>query len=109
MQIRFPQLTELLAAVAARLMFRRARISAKRKHPPGKRPARCWVEQLERREVFNATYHGGALLPHVEAQPVFLGSTWSSNATLVSEAGSIDNFMQYLVQSPYMDFGPDTA
>ena len=27
-------------------------------------------EQLERREVFNATYHGGALLPAVEVQGI---------------------------------------
>src|SRR3954462_9941075 len=102
MPIFFSRLTELLAAVASRILFRRVAAVAPRKRLPARRSGRYSLEQLERREVFNATYHGGALLTHVEAQPIFLGQTWSSNTTLISEAASIDNFVQYLVKSPYM-------
>ena len=42
-------------------------------------PARPGVEVLEQRQVPTVTYHGGALLTHVEAQPLFLGSEWSAN------------------------------
>ena len=74
-----------------------------------RRPARCWFEQLEAREVFNATYHGGALIPHVEAQAVFLGSQWTTNSTLITEAAAVDNMLAYTVQSPYMDLMADAG
>jgi hypothetical protein len=60
-------------------------------------------EQLEAREMLTVTYHGGALLNHVEAQPVFLGADWSSNAALSSQAGSLNQYVGYLVNSPYID------
>jgi hypothetical protein len=37
------------------------------------------LECLERRDVPTVTYHGGALLPHVEVQAMYYGSDWSSN------------------------------
>jgi hypothetical protein len=109
MRNRFHQFVALLANLADRVLSRRANIASQRKRPRAKRPVRCWLERLEAREVFNATYHGGALIPHVEAQPVFLGSTWTSNATLVTEAAAVDNFVSYLVQSPYMDLMTDAG
>jgi hypothetical protein len=60
-------------------------------------------ESLEAREVFSVTFHGGALLPHVEAQGVYLGSDWASNSTLNSQASALDQYVNYLVKSPYMD------
>ena len=60
-------------------------------------------ESLESRELLTVTYHGGQLLPNVEAQAVFLGSDWATNPTLHDQAAAVDQFMSYLVQSPYMD------
>src|SRR5881275_229376 len=47
-------------------------------------------ERLESREMLTVTYHGGALLTHVEAQPVFMGSDWSSSSSLTSQAASLN-------------------
>ncbi len=78
--------------------------SANRKQPARKNPSRVGsFERLEEREVFSVTFHGGALLPHVEAQPVFLGSDWQANSSLNSQATSLNQYVNYLVQSPYMD------
>src|SRR5258705_228357 len=60
-------------------------------------------ERLEAREMLTVTYHGGALLTNVEAQAVYLGSDWNSNATLNSQAAALDQYVGYLVNSPYMD------
>ena len=60
-------------------------------------------EPLESREVLTVTFHGGQLLTNVEAQAVYLGSDWNTNATLHSQEAAVDQFMGYLVQSPYMD------
>src|SRR5438034_4009602 len=49
------------------------------------------------------TYHVGALLTHVEAQPVFMGSDWATNSSLASAAGSLNTYVGYLVNSTYMD------
>ncbi len=60
-------------------------------------------ERMESRDVLSVTFHGGQLLSQVEAQPVFLGSDWNTNSTLNQTAASIDQFVSYLIQSPYMD------
>lgn len=60
-------------------------------------------EQLESREMLTVTYHGGALLTNVEAQAVFLGADWNSNSTLTNQAASLNQFVGYVVNSPYMD------
>jgi hypothetical protein len=66
-------------------------------------------EQLERREVFSLTYHGGALMPHVEAQAVYLGSDWFDVATEATQTTQLDAYLKYLVQSPYMDIMTDNG
>jgi hypothetical protein len=109
---RLHKLTDFLVAAARRLFDARRVREAKRNAPArplAKRPARCWFERLESREVFSATFHGGALIPHVEAQAVFLGSQWNSNATLEIEADSINKYLGGLVQSPYMDMLTDAG
>jgi len=72
-----------------------------------RRRTRCFsagrFEQLESRELLTVTYHGGALLNHVEAQSVYLGSDWSTNSALTSQAAALDTYVGYLVNSPYMD------
>jgi hypothetical protein len=59
-------------------------------------------EHLEGRDLMAVTFHGGQLLQHVETQAVFLGSDWSSTA-LQPQTAAIDQYLSYLVQSPYMD------
>src|SRR4051812_20251645 len=61
------------------------------------------VERLESREMLTVTYHGGALLTHVEAQAVYMGSDWSTNSSLISQAANLDTYVGYLVNSTYMD------
>ena len=75
----------------------------------GFRPGAGCYEQLERREALNATYHGGALIPHVEVQAIYLGSNWETQATLKSESAQLDAFLDYLVDSPYMDMLTDAG
>jgi hypothetical protein len=88
-----------------------ARITSTRR---GGRGSRAWrrepfsivaaqVEQLESRALLTVTYHGGALLPHVEAQAVYLGSDWQNNTSLQPQTGQIDTYLATLVNSPYMD------
>jgi len=61
------------------------------------------VETLESRLTPTVTYHGGALMPHVEAQNVFLGSDWSTSSSLKTTKASLDSYIGYIVNSPYMD------
>src|SRR5581483_3475723 len=102
---RLYDLSNFLSALAARFFV----LPRGKRRRLAKRAIRCWFERLEAREVFNVTYNGGALIPHVEAQAVFLGSQWTSNSTLQTEAAAIDNMLAYTVQSPYMDRLPDAG
>ena len=53
--------------------------------------------------MLTVTFHGGQLLAHVETQAVYLGSDWITNTSLNSQTATLDHFLSYLVQSPYMD------
>jgi hypothetical protein len=46
------------------------------------------------------TYHNGLLIPHMEVQGVYLGSTWNT-PTGASNVASLDNYLSYIVNSPY--------
>lgn len=61
------------------------------------------VEILESRLLPTVTYHGGALLPHVQVQPLFLGPDWATNPVLNAQASVLSGFCNYLVHSSYMD------
>ena len=61
------------------------------------------LEPLERRDVPAVTYGGGALLQNVEAQAIYYGSQWTNNSTEAAESGRFEGFLQYVVNSPYMD------
>jgi hypothetical protein len=62
------------------------------------------VEKLDDRIVpAGVTYHGGAIIPNVQVEPIFYGSSWSSNLTLAIEARTIASFWQNLTNSSYMD------
>jgi hypothetical protein len=86
--------------------------SRRRSSPLGVR-----VETLEARELLTVTYNGGALLDNVQAQAVYLGSAWNSNASLQSQTKQTDQFLSTLVSPTYMNMlsiynvgsGTDTA
>lgn len=61
------------------------------------------IDPLESRQVLTVTYHGGALLSNVETQAVYLGSDWATSSSLQTQATSLDQFLAYIVKSPYMD------
>lgn len=77
--------------------------SAPTRRPAERRKAQLSVEALESREVMSVTYHGGAVLPHVELQNVYLGSAWSKFAYDFNQTGQLENFGRTLVQGSYMD------
>jgi hypothetical protein len=64
--------------------------------------ARLNLEALEDRLVPTITFHGGALLPHVEVQAMYFGQDWmyGQNATLKN---TLDSFLGTLVNGSYMD------
>src|SRR5712691_8051025 len=55
--------------------LRRLLALKKTARPPG--AVRLELEALEDRRTPTITYHGGSLMPHVEAQALYLGSDWS--------------------------------
>ena len=59
------------------------------------------LECLEDRLVPTVTYHGGALLPHVEVQGMYLGSDWYYNGTYYNQTAQFENFNRFLPQSSY--------
>lgn len=61
------------------------------------------LECLEDRLVPTVTYHGGALLPHVELQGLYLGSDWYNNRTYYNQTAQFEAFNRFLPQSSYMD------
>src|SRR5438128_8164245 len=67
----------------------------------GKAPlrVRLQVEHLEDRRVMSVTYHGGALMPHVEVQGFYVGDQWSGSLL----AGYLEGFLGKIVNSTYMD------
>src|SRR5712691_10571537 len=65
--------------------------------------ARLQVERLERREVPTVSYYGGNLLPHVEAQALFLGNGWTSSAALTTQAATLNTSLIDITSGAYMD------
>jgi hypothetical protein len=61
------------------------------------------LECLDDRLVPTVTYHGGALLPHVEVQGLYLGSDWYNNGTYYNQTAQFESFNRFLPQSSYMD------
>jgi len=54
-------------------------------------------------------FEGGALLPHVQAQAVYLGPEWKTSPLLRSEHRHLDPFVNYVVNSPFMDILHDNG
>ncbi len=66
-------------------------------------PSSGRFETLESRELLTVSYQGGAVLTNVEAQAVYLGSAWSTNSSLQTQAQSTDQFLSTLAGGYYMD------
>jgi hypothetical protein len=82
---------------------RRGRAMSRTASAPTARNARPRLEALEERVVPTVTYHGGAVLSHVEVQALYYGSNWVNNPSLNQRAVNFEGFLSYLVNSPYMD------
>ncbi len=67
------------------------------------RQARPRLECLEAREVPTVTPHGGAVLPNVQVQALYLGSDWVNSPTYYQQSRTLDNFLGQTVNSSYMD------
>src|SRR5439155_18924175 len=67
------------------------------------RPNRPALESLEGRQLMTVTYHGGAVLPHVEVQGLYLGSDWLNNSSYNQQTGALDGFLGNVVNSSYTD------
>lgn len=61
------------------------------------------LESLDERCQPTVLYYGGNLLPHVEAQAVYLGNQWSSPTTSMPSPSTIDASLKDLVSGAYMD------
>jgi hypothetical protein len=65
--------------------------------------ARLRLEELEQRQVMTVTYHGGALLPHVEVQGLYYGQNWYYNGANYQLTGALEGYLRFLPNSTYMD------
>ncbi len=79
-----------------RLFSRHSLSSARRPRKPVRFPAA--IEHLEKRQLLTVTFHGGSVLPNVEAQAVYLGSDWQTSQTT-----PFDTFVSTIVSGGYMD------
>jgi hypothetical protein len=83
------------------------RAAQARPKPSGRagRPAfRPRLEALEDRRLMTVTNLGGPVLPHVEVQPVYLGTQWTTPGSAASGmVGPLNTFLSGIVKGPYMD------
>jgi hypothetical protein len=77
----------------------------RRKPTAPRRPIKTWLtlERLEERQVPTVQYYGGNLLPHVEAQALYLGNEWSTVATDAALTTTVDAYLKDLTGGAYMD------
>jgi hypothetical protein len=87
---------DLLKSLGKRI---RAHSKKQRKIAAG---SRLEIEELEGRQLLTVTFHGGALLPHVEVQALFYGPDWATPAYAPQKA-YLDDFLRNVVHSSYMD------
>src|SRR5262245_58235534 len=65
-----------------------------------RRPVRLRLEALEDREVPAVSFFGGNLLPHVQAQALYLGNEFSA-APANTEIATLDAFLKDVTGGPY--------
>jgi hypothetical protein len=53
--------------------------------------------------MLSVTNHGGSLLPHVEVQALYYGQDWYNNSTYYNQTGSLEGYLNGIVNSSYMD------
>jgi hypothetical protein len=70
---------------------------------PASEAARPRVESLETRTVPTVTFHGGAVLAHVEVQGFYYGADWQNNSTYLGQTVYLEGFLKNIVSSSYMD------
>lgn len=80
----------------------KSKFGASRRKPHASYQQLC-LDSLESRQVMTVSFHGGAVLSQVETQAVYLGSDWNTNATIKGQVTQLDNYLSYIVRSPYMD------
>src|SRR5215831_9529691 len=78
-----------------------SRSGCRRPRRPGRNPVRPQVEVLEDRQVPTVSFFGGNLLPHVQAQALYLGNEFSS-APANTETATLDAFLKDLTGGPYL-------
>ena len=104
MRFSWASLTDFCHTAVTNLVSKKGRGRRLRRMPAATfSPVAAEVQVLDSRKVLTVTFHGGAVLAHVEAQGVYLGSDWASNATLYNQTGQNEKFLSTIVQSSYMD------
>jgi len=76
----------------------RAALGSRRPHS-----ARPRVEGLEERQVPTVFNYGGNVLPHVEAQALYLGNEWSTVPAIAAQTTTVDAFLKDITGGAYMD------
>ncbi len=77
--------------------------AAMKKSGPRRRPVFYpTVEALEDRQVPTVTFFGGNVLPHVEAQALYLGNEWAPGTSYSGLKTTLDGFLKDITGSPYM-------
>jgi hypothetical protein len=76
--------------------------TARKQHNRDAFRTRPQLEALEDRLVPSVTYHGGALLTHVEVQALYYGNDWHDNSTYFSQTGALENYLSSLVHGSYL-------
>jgi hypothetical protein len=85
-------------------LTRRCRLKSAKRDSRFFRPElRTCEARLVPSAIPHMTYHGGPLMSHVQAETLYIGSSWSSNSGLHQQALSLDQFFAYLTGSPYQD------
>src|SRR4051812_30114966 len=76
-------------------------LAAGRRQSPSRR-ARPTVEALDARLVPAITFHGGAVLSHVDVRNVFYGQGWNTSDSWGLTRYSLNKFQTDITKSPYM-------
>jgi len=73
------------------------------RRPAPKAPTRLLVQGLEDRSVPTVQFFGGNLMPHVEAQALFLGNEWSTVPADAAQTSTLNSYLSDVTGGAYMD------
>jgi hypothetical protein len=68
-----------------------------------RRPVLLFVEALEHRVVPTVSYKNGPLIANVQIETIYFGSNWGTSSTLQAEAAKLNDFLNKITDSTYMD------